>query len=108
MRFDDFSNEQFRSQTVSGLVVSDKSRSKGPADEVRRKLAAYGLTLEDVYDAALIEKIDDVERFDKMIETMENRRKKLFGEFHAHRSLNPETAKQKTITIVDQFGSEAA
>jgi hypothetical protein len=49
-----------------------------------------------------------VERFDKMIETMEKRREKLFREFHAHRTLNPETAKQKTNAIVDQFGSDAA
>ncbi|WP_149760843.1 hypothetical protein [Neomesorhizobium albiziae] len=97
--FEKFSHGDFKSQPV---VVT-----KGRSREIGQQLAGHGLTVEDVFDSALIENLDEVERFDKMIETMENRREKLFREFRAHRSLNPETAKKKANAIVDQFGPTA-
>jgi hypothetical protein len=97
---DGFSHEQFRSQPVAA--------TKGRSADAGRKLASFELTVDDVVDSALIEKLDQVERFDKLIERLENRREKLFREFRDYRSLNPETAKQKSNVIVDQFEADAA
>jgi hypothetical protein len=97
--FREFSQTQLKPQPVVSTIGRPKER---------KELARYGLTVEDVFDSALIAKIEEIERFDKLIERLENRREKLYREFHAHRSLNPETAKQKTNVIVDQFESDAA
>ncbi|WP_157014664.1 hypothetical protein [Mesorhizobium xinjiangense] len=90
---DGFSHGQFRSQPTA----------VGRSQVAEKRLAEYGLTAEDVVDSAMIENLDKVERYDTMIERLEDRREKLFREFHAHRSLNPQTAKQKANAIVDQF-----
>jgi hypothetical protein len=85
------------------LVIATKGQSKKEG----RQLATCELTVEDVFDAALIEKLDQVDHFDKLIERLENRREKLHREFRVHRSLNPETAKQKANAIIDQIESDA-
>ena len=96
----DFAHTDFRTDALR--------RGKARSDVTRRQLASQGLTLEDVFDAALVDKLEEVERFDKLIEKLEIRREKLFREFRAHRTLSPESAKQKTTAIVEQLESDAA
>ena len=85
------------------LVIATNRQSKRAGTQ----LDTCELTVDDVFDLALIEKLDQVDHFDELIERLENRREKLHREFRVHRSLNPETAKQKTNAIIDQFESDA-
>jgi len=64
-------NWHLKTQMACGIAVSRKSRSMGPT-ALRRELAEAGLTVEDVYDSVLIKKLDQIERFDKLIERLEN------------------------------------
>ena len=96
----DFAHTHFRTDALRP--------SKAGPDVTRRQLAMHGLTLEDVFYEALSVKLEEVERFDKLIEKLEIRREKLFREFRAHRTLSPELARQKTTAIVEQLESDAA
>ena len=68
---------------------------------------AEGLRLDDLYDAALLHNMDLVERLDKMIGTLENRRDRLYRQLREHKSLkgNSESKCKSTPTVDLSTGS---